>query len=225
MIKSEIKVLSILDNKSFIENFKRNIEKINSQDLKKNLSSIFFGYDMSNLNDESKKNFSLSYKILQLKKSNEQLFKNILELIKQTTGVDVNNVDEFFEKQNQKIKESKELSREEKSFLIRKAKALKKANLKDEDLKIKDEKFNLNNSINNYLQNYDRKIPKTTTLSPSIKEMKESGKKKEFIDELTEKEYNKQIKKEVKRAQKIGKCQASKRNKSLEFWKNLENYQ
>jgi hypothetical protein len=209
------KILRLLDNEEMYNNLRQIIDKINHDETRNRLEEILFGGD-----DEAQ---TLSQRLILLSTVNPTVYQGIFDFIKNSFGINEENIDEIYSKMSL-TPEGKKLQKQEKKSQKRREKALKKVNLKEEDLQEKNEMPNLSNSINNFLQQYDRKIPGQKTLNPTLKEMKDSKDKKDFIDEITDKRVKRELKKEVRRVEKIGRTSASRRNKSEEFWKSLDNY-
>lgn len=215
ILTKQEKILSILNNEEIYNNLKKVIERINHEETRNRLNEILFGSD-----DGVE---TLSQRLMLLSTSNPTVFQGIYEFIKNSFGINEENIDEIYSKISL-TPEGKKLQKQEKKSQKMREKALKKINLKEEDLQPKNDMPNLSNSVNNFLQQYDRRIPGQKTLNPSLKEMKDNKDKKDFLDEITHRRVKGDVKKEVKRVERIGRTNSSRRNKSKEFWDSLDNY-
>jgi hypothetical protein len=189
------------------------ISKINNMQLKQTLSQTFLG-------EENDNDSSISSRIQLLEKSNPELYSAILVFVKNSTGINETNVEEFYKKY-ENTPESKKISKLEQRTQRRKDKALQKINLKSSDLDV-NKQVNLQNSVNNFLQQYERKIPGQYTLNPTLSELKERKNKKDYVDEVIGRKIKSDIKKVVIKSEKIGRTNYSRRIKSAEFWRGLD---
>jgi hypothetical protein len=200
-------LLHSLDNEETKEKFKSIIYNIKEGEQKSNIKKFLFEDDSS-----------ISQKILSLSHTNPSVYNFILNELKKSI-----KHDETKAKVNLDQEKDKKLTKIEKKFARRKENFLKKNNMKLEDIE-KENKFNINNSLNNFLFKYDRKIPGKASIDPTVKDMEQKKNKAEFIGEMIDKKVRRKIASEIKASEKIGKSREAKRNKSEEFWKNLDNF-
>ena len=198
--------MKIIATNQFQKEIREQIEQVKYESTKTFLKNFFLDEKINMVN-----------KFMALKINHPDEFHKILEEVKKT--IDLSKYGNLFEEKNGK--DETNLNREEKRAQVRRHKVLKKMHLREEDLK-SDTHIDYTNSLYNFVHNYERKIPGQFALGSSFKEMTKKSEKSQFLTEEAEKSYRNQIKKAVRESDEIGKHKKTKKEKTSEFWKNLE---
>jgi hypothetical protein len=186
----------IKDNFNFeIEEYENYLDKV------KQNNQIAINNDKANPTNKIDKD-NVKNQLLDLLKSNN------IDIDKLGSGEDLDEQSENLTKGQMKV---------QKRF----KKYLKKNNVTPDDLKPK--KIDYNSAYFNFLNNYDRPIPGSYRGNVSFKEMEEYKKRHEKIDEDIRKTLEEKKKKDVRDSRRlVEKAPKIKKNKTEEFWKNID---
>ena len=201
--------MKLINSPNFTKQIKEEISKFKDGALKNIYDQFFF--------DEKQ---NVVQKFQAIKMNNPEVFNTFLTQFKSLV-----DFSKFKPSKNDDKNPNGEIpttmTKAEKRAKLKREKTLKKMRLTEEDLK-SEKNIDYTNSLYNFAQNYERKIPGQFTLGASFKDMEKKSDKSEFISEVSQINFRKQIKKAVRESGEIGKPKKSKREKSIEFWKNLQ---
>jgi hypothetical protein len=201
--------MKLISSPNFLKQIKEEISKFKDEAFKRMYEQFFF--------DENQNVFQ---KFQLIKMNNPEVFNSFLKQFKSLVDFSKFKTSEKDDK-NPTGESKTTMTKAEKRAKVRRDKTLKKMRLTEEDLKCQ-KNIDYSNSLYNFAQNYERKIPGQFTLGASFKDMEKKSDKSEFISETAQINFRKQIKKAVKESEELGKPKKTKREKSIEFWKNLQ---
>jgi ribosome-binding factor A len=144
-------------------------------------------------------------------------FKRSIDMAKEHLGIKqehIDKIDENYIKQTEKLRKTKTDIKLEKQ----KAKVFKKLKITDEMQK--EEVIDYQEVYYNYVNTYERKIPKNSTFGLNMHEASKLAEKGEEREGRINRKYKNSLRDAVKQSEKLVK---GKKNKAEEFWKSLDN--
>lgn len=147
----------------------------------------------------------------------DRILKSSNLIYKLTTGQNTEIDDTGVSSEDETKKLSKRATRVQKTF----KKFLRSNNIEEKDLIKKP--LDSKSAMLNYLNNYDRKVPGSFSSHFSFRDQEEQMKKSDQRDIEMKKAFEQKTKKDIRDSRRLLVKPKTKKNKTEEFWKNLDN--